>query len=56
MIEPAETRKWLTFENPSELEKLGFGRYQQCIWLLCGFGYFLDLTWSKGVGLMATAL
>ncbi|KAL2206298.1 sugar transporter-like protein [Sarocladium strictum] len=40
----------------TELETLGFGRYQQCIWLLCGFGYFLDLTWSKGVGLMATAL
>lgn len=40
----------------SELDKFGFGRYQQCIWLLCGFGYFLDLAWSQGVGLMATAI
>ncbi|KAF7560567.1 hypothetical protein G7046_g3587 [Stylonectria norvegica] len=39
-----------------ELEKLGFGRYQQCIWLLCGFGYFLDLCWAQGVSLIATAI
>ena len=32
------------------------GRYQICIWFLCGFGYFLDLAWSEGVGLMATSL
>lgn len=23
--------------------------------MLCGFGYFLDLMWSKGVSLMASA-
>ncbi|KAL2865902.1 major facilitator superfamily domain-containing protein, partial [Aspergillus lucknowensis] len=39
-----------------ELDKFGFGKYQQCIWMLCGFGYFLDLAWSQGVGLMATAV
>ncbi|KAL7940886.1 sugar transporter-like protein [Trichoderma barbatum] len=39
-----------------ELDKFGFGKYQQCIWLLCGFGYFLDLAWAQGVGLMATAI
>ncbi|KAL4884031.1 major facilitator superfamily domain-containing protein [Aspergillus karnatakaensis] len=39
-----------------ELDKLGFGRYQQCIWMLCGFGYFLDLAWSQGVGLIASAI
>ncbi|TQV99688.1 sugar (and other) transporter [Cordyceps javanica] len=39
-----------------ELDKLGFGKYQKCIWLLCGFGYFLDLTWAQGIILMATAI
>ncbi|KAL2784610.1 major facilitator superfamily domain-containing protein [Aspergillus keveii] len=39
-----------------ELDRLGFGRYQQCIWMLCGFGYFLDLAWSQGVGLVASAI
>ncbi|CEL10317.1 hypothetical protein ASPCAL13438 [Aspergillus calidoustus] len=39
-----------------EFDRLGFGRYQQCIWLLCGFGYFLDLAWSQGVGLVASAI
>jgi len=27
----------------AELDKFGMGRYQWCIWFLCGFGYFLDL-------------
>lgn len=40
----------------SELDKFGFGRYQQYIWLLCGFGYFLDLAWAQGVGLIASAI
>jgi hypothetical protein len=40
----------------SEIDKFGFGKYQKCIWLLCGFGYFLDLAWAQGVGLMATAV
>jgi hypothetical protein len=40
----------------SEIDKFGFGKYQRCIWLLCGFGYFLDLAWAQGVGLLATAV
>lgn len=40
----------------SEIDKMGFGKYQWCIWLLCGFGYFLDLAWSEGVGLLVTAV
>lgn len=26
------------------------------VWFLCGFGYFLDLAWAQGVGLIATAV
>jgi hypothetical protein len=40
----------------SEIDKFGFGKYQRCIRLLCGFGYFLDLAWAQGVGLLATAV
>ncbi|GIZ44729.1 hypothetical protein CKM354_000792000 [Cercospora kikuchii] len=40
----------------AEIDNFGFGRYQICIWFLCGFGYFLDLAWSQGVGLIATAV
>ncbi|KFX95693.1 hypothetical protein O988_05683 [Pseudogymnoascus sp. VKM F-3808] len=39
-----------------EIDKFGFGKYQWCIWMLCGFGFFLDLAWSQGVGLLATAV
>lgn len=35
---------------------MGMGRYQICIWFLTGFGYFLDLAWSQGVGLLATPI
>ncbi|OCF36251.1 hypothetical protein I316_02125 [Kwoniella heveanensis BCC8398] len=50
-----------TFEKKAalinaEMDKFGFGRYQTCIWLLCGFGYFLDLAWAQGVGLIASAV
>ncbi|KAF1361815.1 MFS general substrate transporter [Lizonia empirigonia] len=50
-----------TFEKKAalinvELDKFGLGRYQVCIWFLCGFGYFLDLAWSQGVGLVSTAI
>lgn len=40
----------------AELDAFGMGRYQICIWFLCGFGYFLDLAWSQGIGLIATAV
>jgi hypothetical protein len=50
-----------TFEKKAalinaEIDKFGMGRYQICIWFLCGFGYFLDLAWSQGVGLISTAI
>ncbi|WWD09106.1 hypothetical protein V865_007227 [Kwoniella europaea PYCC6329] len=50
-----------TFEKKAalinaELDQFGFGRYQLCIWMLCGFGYFLDLAWAQGVGLAASAI
>lgn len=40
----------------AEMDKFGLGRYQWCIWFLCGFGYFLDLAWAQGVGLIASAI
>lgn len=40
----------------AELNAFGLGRYQICIWFLCGFGYFLDLAWAQGVGLIVTAI
>lgn len=40
----------------AELDKFGMGRYQTCIWFLCGFGYFLDLAWAQGVGLIGSAV
>lgn len=50
-----------TFEKKAalvnaELDKFGLGKYQICIWFLCGFGYFLDLAWAQGVGVMASAI
>jgi hypothetical protein len=39
-----------------EIDKFGMGRYQICIWFLCGFGYFLDLAWAQGVGLIVTSM
>lgn len=39
-----------------EIDKFGFGKYQRCIWTLCGFGYFLDLAWAQGVALMTSAV
>ncbi|KAL7424646.1 hypothetical protein Q5752_000330 [Cryptotrichosporon argae] len=54
-------KRMTTFERKAELvneeiNKFGFGRYQWCIWFLCGFGYFLDLAWAQGVGLVASAI
>jgi hypothetical protein len=50
-----------TFEKKAalinvEIDKFGMGKYQICVWFLCGFGYFLDLMWSQGVGLISTAI
>ncbi|KDE05108.1 hypothetical protein MVLG_04548 [Microbotryum lychnidis-dioicae p1A1 Lamole] len=35
---------------------MGLGRYQKCIWLLCGGGYMLDILWAQAFGLIATPL
>lgn len=40
----------------AEIDKFGMGKYQICVWFLCGFGYFLDLAWAQGVGLIASAV
>lgn len=44
------TKPMNTFEKKAalinvEIDKFGLGKYQICIWFLCGFGYFLDLAW-----------
>ncbi|KAL4869404.1 hypothetical protein BDV12DRAFT_196452 [Aspergillus spectabilis] len=38
------------------LDKIGFGKYQWCTWMLCGMGYFIDLALVQSVSLMATAV
>jgi hypothetical protein len=39
-----------------ELEVLGMGRYQWYVWLLCGFGYMIDLLWAQAFGLVLSPL
>lgn len=39
-----------------EMDSMGMGRYQWCIWLLCGFGYLLDLMWAQAFGLVLQPL
>ena len=39
-----------------EIDSMGMGRYQWCIFFLCGFGYLLDLMWAQAFGLAAPAL
>ncbi|KAJ9636629.1 hypothetical protein H2204_005229 [Knufia peltigerae] len=39
-----------------ELERQGMGRYQTTIFLLCGFGYLLDLLWAQAFGLIITPM
>ncbi|KAI5475236.1 hypothetical protein MNV49_001716 [Pseudohyphozyma bogoriensis] len=69
---PLEKLTWLTlipvsatpdrlYERKSllvdeELNKMGLGRYQICIWFLCGFGYMLDLMWAGAFGLISTPI
>ncbi|KAL5116866.1 hypothetical protein ACEQ8H_005218 [Pleosporales sp. CAS-2024a] len=61
IIKGTAAKPLTTFEKKAalingELDKFGLGRYQICIWFLCGFGYFLDLAWAQGVGLISTAV
>lgn len=39
-----------------EVDAMGMGRYQWCIWWLCGFGYLLDLLWAEAFGLVVSPL
>ncbi|GAA5881567.1 hypothetical protein JCM3774_005351 [Rhodotorula dairenensis] len=41
------------FDRMNAASRLGMGRYQWCIFFLCGFGYFLDLCWAQVFGLVA---
>lgn len=38
----------------AELDRMGMGKYQVCIWFLCGCGYFIDLLWAQALGLIVT--
>ena len=35
---------------------MGMGKYQWCVFTLCGFGYFLDLCWAQAGGLVGSAI
>ncbi|KAK3933690.1 major facilitator superfamily domain-containing protein [Diplogelasinospora grovesii] len=39
-----------------ELDQQGMGKYQWCIFFLCGFGYFLDLLWAQAFGLVVSPM
>ena len=39
-----------------EIDRMGMGKYQWCIWWLCGFGYLLDLLWAQAFGLVVSPL
>lgn len=38
------------------MERMGMGRYQWCIFLLCGLGFFTDLLFAQAFGLIAVPL
>lgn len=40
----------------AEFDRQGMGRYQWCIFGLCGFGYLLDLMWAQCFGLILSPL
>ena len=40
----------------AEIDRQGMGRYQWCIFGLCGFGYLLDLMWAQAFGLILSPL
>ena len=39
-----------------EIDAMGMGKYQWCLWCLCGFGYLLDLLWAQAFGLILTPI
>ena len=39
-----------------QLDDYGMGRYQWSIWILCGFGYLIDLLWAQAFGLVLSPI
>ena len=39
-----------------ELDSHGMGKYQWCIFFLCGFGYLIDLLYAQAFGLVEPAI
>lgn len=39
-----------------ELDRMGMGRYQWCVFFLCGAGFFVDLLWAQAFGLISVPL
>jgi MFS family permease len=39
-----------------EIDAMGMGRYQWCLWALCGFGYMIDLMWAQAFGLVLSPI
>ncbi|KAM0737830.1 hypothetical protein ACQRIT_007834 [Beauveria bassiana] len=39
-----------------EIDAYGMGRYQWCVWALCGCGYFIDLLWAQAFGLVLSPM
>ena len=39
-----------------ELDSHGMGKYQWCIFFLCGFGYLVDLLYAQAFGLVEPAM
>lgn len=39
-----------------EIEAIGMGKYQWCLWALCGLGYLVDLMWAQAFGLILSPM
>lgn len=39
-----------------EIDAMGMGKYQWCIWTLCGLGYMIDLMWAQAYGLVLSPM
>jgi MFS family permease len=39
-----------------EIDEMGMGRYQWCLWSLCGLGYMIDLMWAQAFGLVLSPM
>jgi MFS family permease len=39
-----------------EIDAMGLGKYQWCLWSLCGLGYMIDLMWAQAFGLVLSPI